>query len=116
MSHAAKISTTEVIWIGGRALPDGYVRYAGEVSERMVWDAQLGNVRPMTPAEVLQAVTQEKTERQESDTARADAKRALSALDAIIAGAPTATTAQMRTAVEQMARIIKHLAIATVGR
>lgn len=52
----------------------------------------------------------------ESTTARDDAKRALTALDTIIAGAPTATTAQMRTAVEQMARIQKHIILATVGR
>jgi len=52
----------------------------------------------------------------ESTTARDDAKRALTALDTIIAGAPTATTAQLRAAVEQMARIQKHLILATVGR
>ena len=52
----------------------------------------------------------------ESTTARDDAKRALAALDTIIAGAPTATNAQLRAAVEQMARIQKHLILATVGR
>lgn len=52
----------------------------------------------------------------ESTTARDDAKRALTALDTIIAGAPTATTAQLRAAVEQMARIQKHIILATVGR
>lgn len=55
-------------------------------------------------------------ERQEADTARDDAKRALAALDTIIAGAPTATTAQLRTAVEQLARIQKHIILAVVGR
>ena len=52
----------------------------------------------------------------ESATARDDAKRALTALDTIIAGAPTATTAQLRAAVEQMARSQKHIILATVGR
>lgn len=52
----------------------------------------------------------------ESTTARDDAKRALTALDTIIAGAPTATTAQLRAAVEQMARIQKHHILATLGR
>lgn len=65
-------------------------------------------------ADAAEAAQQAK--RIESDTARDDAKRALTALDTIIATAPTATTAQMRTGMEQMARIIKHLIIATVGR
>lgn len=65
----------------------------------------------------LEAAEQAKAaERQESDTARDDAKRALAALDTIIAGAPTATTAQMRTAIEQLARIQKHAILATLGR
>ena len=116
MSYAAKIGTTEVIWIGARALPQGYVRYAGEVSERMVWDAVLGNVRLMTRDELQQAEADESAKRVESDTARADAKQAIAALETIIAIAPTATTAQMRAGMEQMARIIKHLILATVGR
>lgn len=52
----------------------------------------------------------------ESDTARDEAKRAIAHLDTIIAGAPTATTAQLRAAVEQMARIQKHIILATLGR
>lgn len=52
----------------------------------------------------------------ESTTARDDAKRALAALDTIIASAPTATTAQLRAAVEQMARIQKQHILATLGR
>ena len=58
----------------------------------------------------------EDAKRVESTTARDDAKRALTALDTIIAGAPTATTAHLRAAVEQMARIQKHIILATVGR
>ncbi len=65
-------------------------------------------------ADVAEAAQEAK--RAESTTARDDAKRALTALDTIIAGAPTATTAQLRTAVEQLARIQKHLILATLGR
>lgn len=64
----------------------------------------------------LAALQAKVTERLESDTARDDAKRALSHLDTIIANAPTATTAQLRAAVEELARISKHHILATVGR
>lgn len=66
--------------------------------------------------ELATAQQAEESKRIESHTARDDAKRALSALDAIIAGAPTATNAEMRTAVEQLARIVKHHILATLGR
>lgn len=64
----------------------------------------------------LAALQAEQTKRQESAAARDDAKRALSALDTIIAGAPSATIVQLRAAVEQMARIQKHHILATLGR
>lgn len=64
----------------------------------------------------LAAIESEQAKRVESTTARDDAKRALAALDTIIAGAPTATTAQLRAAVEQLARIQKHVILAAVGR
>lgn len=66
--------------------------------------------------ELATAEQAEEAKRIESTTARDDAKRALAALDTIIAGAPTATTAQMRTAIEQLARIQKHAILATLGR
>ena len=66
--------------------------------------------------ELATAEQAEEAKRTESDTARDDAKRALAALDTIIAGAPIATTAQMRTAIEQLARIQKHAILATLGR
>lgn len=66
--------------------------------------------------ELAAAEQAEASKRIESDTARDDAKRALAALDTIIAGAPTATTAQLRAAVEQLARIQKHVILAVVGR
>lgn len=67
-------------------------------------------------AAALAAEQEAQAKRVEADTARDDAKRALAALDTIIAGAPTATNAQMRTWLEQLARISKHHILATVGR
>ena len=75
----------------------------------------LDELQAAEPA-ALAALQAKATEKQEADTARDDAKRALTALDTIIAGAPTATTAQMRTAIEQLARIQKHAILATLGR
>lgn len=75
----------------------------------------LDELKAAEPA-ALAAEQAKAAERQEAATARADAKRALSALDTIIAGAPTATTAQLRAAVEQLARIQKHVILAVVGR
>lgn len=78
-----------------------------------------GFKRDATKAEIDAAIVAaqiKEAQKVESDTARDDAKRALAALDTIIAGAPTATTAQMRTAIEQLARIQKHAILATLGR
>ena len=81
-------------------------------SEKQPTDAELKAAEPAA----LAALQAEEAKRIESHTARDDAKRALAALDTIIAGAPTATTAQMRTAIEQLARIQKHAILATLGR
>lgn len=81
-------------------------------AEKQPTDAELKAAEPAA----LAALAAEDVKRIESDTARDDAKRALTALDTIIAGAPTATTAQMRTAIEQLARIQKHAILATLGR
>ncbi len=81
-------------------------------AERQPTDAELKAAEPAA----LAALQAEEAKRIESHTARDDAKRALAALDTIIAGAPTATTAQMRTAIEQLARIQKHAILATLGR
>lgn len=81
-------------------------------AERQPTDAELLAAEPAA----LAAEQAEAAKRIESDTARDDAKRALAALDTIIATAPTATTAQMRTGMEQLARMLKHLLLATVGR
>ena len=55
-------------------------------------------------------------ERQESDTARTEAKQALAALDAIISGIDGATLAQAKTAIKQLAQIQRHIILATVER
>lgn len=80
--------------------------------EKQPTDAELLAAEPAA----LAAQQAEEAKRIESHTARAEAKQAIAALDTIIAGAPTATTAQMRTAIEQLARIQKHAILATLGR
>lgn len=97
----------------------GEVLYVGPARDDLVWDAAALEFRAPNAQEIAaqKAAEQAKeAERQESNTARDDAKRALSALDTIIANAPSATTAQLRTAVEQLARIAKHHILATLGR
>ena len=80
--------------------------------EQQPADAELLAAQPA----VIAARQAELAKRIESHTARDDAKRALAALDTIIVGAPTATTAQLRAAIEQLARIQKHIILATLGR
>lgn len=75
--------------------------------------------RTATAEEVQAALAVAQTEdakRVESTTARDDAKRALAALDTIIAGIDAATLAQAKTAIKQEAQILRHLILATVGR
>lgn len=103
-----KVGAGELEWAG--PLPGG----ADEYDTGLVIDG--GAVRVKRSGEIDAEKLQIEAKRQESDTARDDAKRALSALDTIIAGAPTATNAQMRTAIEQLARIQKHAILATLGR
>lgn len=64
----------------------------------------------------LAALQAEQAKRQESDTARDDAKRALAALDTIIGGIDAATLAQAKAAIKQLAQIQKHAILATLGR
>ena len=64
----------------------------------------------------LDAFEAKSAARQESATARDDAKRALSALDTIIAGIDGATLAQSKAAIKQEAQILRHLILALVGR
>ena len=52
----------------------------------------------------------------ESTTARDDAKRALTALDTIIAGIDGATLAQAKTAIKQLAQIQRNVILAALGR
>lgn len=52
----------------------------------------------------------------ESDTARDDAKRALTALDTIIGGIDGATLAQAKAAIKQLAQVQRHIILALLGR
>lgn len=52
----------------------------------------------------------------ESTTARDDAKRALTALDTIIAGIDGATLVQAKTAIKQLAQVQRHIILALLGR
>jgi len=111
---------TETLEHLGYAFGKDFVVIDDGSGPRLIWYSQSNKpteaeIRAAEPA-ALAALAAEDTKRVESTTARADAKRALTALDTIIAGAPTATTAQLRAAVEQMARIQKHIILATVGR
>ena len=67
-------------------------------------------------ADLAAAEQAEEARRIESHTARDDAKRALAALDTTIAGIDSATLAQAKAAIKQLAQIQKHIILATVGR
>lgn len=66
--------------------------------------------------ELATAEQAKEAQKVESDLARVDAKRALSALDTIIQGIDGATLAQAKTAIKQLAQIQRHIILATVGR
>lgn len=95
-----------------------FQRESGEVGIKWMSQASQPDDKAIDAAalEMAAAEQAEEAKRIESTTARDDAKRALTALDTIIAGAPTATIVQLRAAVEQMARIQKHHILATLGR
>lgn len=75
----------------------------------------LAELQAAEPA-ALAAEQAEEAKRVESDAARDDAKRALAALDTIIAGIDGATLAQAETAIKQLAQIQRHIILAIVGR
>lgn len=78
-----------------------------------------GSSRKATAAEIagaLQAEQDKLLQRDESTTARDDAKRALTALDTIITGIDGATLTQAKTAIKQLAQIQRHIILATLGR
>lgn len=66
--------------------------------------------------ELAAAEQSEQAKREESATARDDAKLALATLDTIIANIDGATLAQAKTAIKQEAQILRHLILATLGR
>ena len=119
MSYAVKVGTNEAFWVDGRNIPAGHVRFDGNLTSSLIWGDDIQNLREPNAQEIAaqEAAAQvEAANKAESAIARDDAKRALSALDTIIADAPTATIAQLRAAVEQMAQIQKHIILATLGR
>lgn len=66
--------------------------------------------------ELAAAEQAKEVQRIEADTARDDAKRALSALDTIIGGIDAANLTQAKAAIRQLAQIQKHIILALVGR
>lgn len=119
MSYAVRIGTTEAMWVGNKPAPQGWVIFKGEMRDGLVWGDDTQNLREPNAQEIAAneaAAQAEQTKRVESDTARDDAKRALSALDTIIGGIDAATLAQAKAAIKQLAQIQRHLIIATVGR
>ncbi len=80
--------------------------------EKQPTDAEIAAAQVLVDA----AESAQEAKRVESDAARDDAKRALSALDTIIAGIDAATLAQAKTAIKQLAQIQRHIILATVGR
>lgn len=81
-------------------------------AEKQPTDAELQAAEPAA----LAALAAEEAKRIESDTARDDAKRALSALDTIITGIDAATLVQAKAAIKQLAQIQRHIILATLGR
>lgn len=119
MSYAVKIGTTEAIWVDGKRIPDGYVRFDGTLTDSLVWGDDVQNLREPNAQEIaaMEAAAQAEQAKQiESDTARDDAKRALAALDTIIIGIDGASLAQAKAAIKQEAQILRHLILATLGR
>lgn len=96
-AYAESRDSVAVKWFSQAPMPD----------EKAI-DAAALEMEAAQQAEVVKAA--------ESTTARDDAKRALTALDTIIAGIDAATLAQAKAAIKQLAQIQKHLILATLGR
>ncbi len=92
---------------------DGVVRIVGW--KRQEKQPSIDDLRAAEPA-ALAALQAEQTKREESTTARDDAKRALTALDTIIAGIDGATLVQAKTAIKQLAQVQRHIILALLGR
>ena len=62
MSYAIKIGTLEAMWIDNNPTPDGYVRYDGILTDTMIWDDAIQNIREMNAAELKAKAAKDKTE------------------------------------------------------
>jgi len=115
-------ATLEGLYPGIAIGPDGdcNVEQIDGVVRVVNWRRQekqptMDELKAAEPA-ALAAIEAQAVKVAESTTARDDAKRALTALDTIIAGIDGATLAQAKTAIKQLAQIQKHIILATVGR
>ena len=95
-----------------------FQRESGEVGIKWLSQSPQPDDKAIDAAalELATAEQAEEAKRIESHTARDDAKRALTALDTIIAGIDGATLAQAKTAIKQLAQIQRHHILATLGR
>ncbi len=111
MSYAVKIGTNEAIWIDGKAAPDGWVVFKGELRAGLVWGDDVQNLREPNAQEIAaqETATQaEQSKRIESDTARSEAKQAYSELQPLIE--------HKDPAIALLAAILQKHLLATLGR
>lgn len=109
MSYIIKIGTTEAAWNHDKPVPDGYVRFDGDLPARPIWDAVLSNIREKTRAEL--DADQAVKDARDADNAdlRSRVATAISRLDDIATNGGSYTNAQVRTAVVDMAQIMHAL-------
>lgn len=111
---------TETLEHLGYAFGKDFVVIDDGSGPRLIWYSQSNKpteaeIRAAEPA-ALAAQQAEVVKAAESTTARDDAKRALTALDTIIAGIDAATLAQAKTAIKQLAQVQRHIILALLGR
>jgi hypothetical protein len=110
MSYAIKSGTIEAVWIDTKPTPAGCVRFDGAIvvdaggQTLMVWDAGLGNIRPMTQAEIDALPAQQQAARDATEpdlaTLRDQVTQAIADINAYLVNADTATNAQVRAEVK----------------
>lgn len=109
MSYIIRIGTTEAQWNDTKPVPDGWVRFEGALPARPVWDAALNNIREMNASELAAEQAIEDSKRADTDDLRASVSSALTRLDDIITNGPTYTNAQVRSAVIDMAQMLRAI-------
>lgn len=115
MSYAVKIGTTEASWIDKKPIPDGCVKFDGEVTEKTVWGDDIQNLRLPNDAEIAAALTAAgvvDAEGVQWQADRADLKSkyeaAITRLEAI-RDAVSPTNAQVVAALRDVARYQIHI-------